>query len=45
MSAIASLEREAARHGFGLIARKARAARAALDGVATLEPLRVARGT
>jgi len=42
---LASLEREAARHGFGLIARKARAARAALDGVAILEPLRVARGT
>ena len=42
---LASLEREAARHGFGLIARKARAARAALDAIATREPLQVARGT
>ena len=42
---LASLEREAARKGFGLIARKARAARAALDAVATRAPLQVARGT
>ena len=41
---LASLEREATRRGFGLIARKARAARAALDAVATREPLQVARG-
>ena len=35
---LAGLEREAARRGFGLIARKARAARAASDAVATREP-------
>ena len=37
-SHLAGLEREAARRGFGLIARKARAARAASDAVATREP-------